>query len=312
MLLAANYHIIVKALNLHKNKVRMVLGVILLMVIAVIGYFKWNTTGNKFNVNEFLPAWRIILTKKVAFYNSLDETGKQQFEEDILHFLQRTRITGIDTTIDDTDRILVASSAVIPIFAFTDWRYTTISEVLLYPNAFNANFETAGEERVIMGMMGDGPMNGTMILSKQALINGFSNDTDKHNTAIHEFIHLIDKMDGATDGVPDNLLDKKYVLPWIDLIRKEIQLIKKGKSDINPYGATSQTEFFAVAGEYFFERPEQLKTNHPELYELMTHVFRQDMTLKKLNTSKRIGRNDPCPCNKGKKFKHCCGAPHFN
>lgn len=20
----------------------------------------------------------------------------------------------------------------------------------------------------------------------------------------------------------------------------------------------------------------------------------------------RIGRNDPCPCNSGKKFKHCC------
>jgi preprotein translocase subunit SecA len=20
----------------------------------------------------------------------------------------------------------------------------------------------------------------------------------------------------------------------------------------------------------------------------------------------RVGRNDPCPCNSGKKFKHCC------
>ena len=292
----------------------MVLGIILLVLIAVIIYLKLNAKKeNNFDASTFLPAWRIILTENVAFYNSLDETGKGQFESDILHFLERIRITGIDTTIDDTDRILVASSAVIPIFAFPNWRYTTISEVLLYPNAFNANFETAGQERRIMGMVGDGPMNGTMILSKQALRTGFSNDTDKHNTAIHEFIHLIDKMDGATDGVPDNLLDKKYVLPWVDMIRKEIQLIKKGKSDINPYGATSQTEFFAVAGEYFFERPEQLKENHAELYELMTHVFHQDMTLKKLsNTKKRIGRNDICPCGKGKKFKYCCGAPHYN
>ncbi len=291
----------------------MVLGIILLAIIAVIAYFKWDTVKeSSFDASEFLPAWRLILTQNVAFYNSLDETGKTQFEADILHFLSRTRITGIDTTIDDTDRVLVAASAVIPIFAFPHWRYTTISEVLLYPNAFNANFETAGKERMIMGMVGDGPMNGTMILSKQALRVGFSNDTDKHNTAIHEFIHLIDKMDGATDGIPENLLDKKYVLPWIDLIRKEIELIKKRKSDINPYGATSQTEFFAVAGEYFFERPEQLKLNHPELYELMTHVFQQDMTLKKLSdTKKRIGRNDPCPCGKGKKFKNCCGAVHF-
>ena len=25
-------------------------------------------------------------------------------------------------------------------------------------------------------------------------------------------------------------------------------------------------------------------------------------------SSKKIGRNEPCPCNSGKKYKHCCGA----
>jgi SWIM/SEC-C metal-binding protein len=24
--------------------------------------------------------------------------------------------------------------------------------------------------------------------------------------------------------------------------------------------------------------------------------------------SKKVGRNDPCPCGSGKKFKRCCGA----
>jgi len=23
----------------------------------------------------------------------------------------------------------------------------------------------------------------------------------------------------------------------------------------------------------------------------------------------KVGRNDPCPCGSGKKYKHCCGAP---
>jgi len=23
--------------------------------------------------------------------------------------------------------------------------------------------------------------------------------------------------------------------------------------------------------------------------------------------SRKIGRNDPCPCGSGKKYKHCCG-----
>ena len=25
------------------------------------------------------------------------------------------------------------------------------------------------------------------------------------------------------------------------------------------------------------------------------------------NTQKKIGRNDPCPCGSGKKYKDCCG-----
>ncbi|MBI3520438.1 MAG: zinc-dependent peptidase [Bacteroidetes bacterium] len=289
-------------------------GIIALLVVGIIGFFQLNKgKENKVDVSEFLPSWRRILTEKVAFYNSLNEGDKILFEADILDFFGYVRITGIDVEIDDTDRLLVASSAIIPIFAFTDWKYYNISEVLLYPGSFNEKFETAGEERRILGMVGEGAMNGTMILSKPALLQGFDNTSDKNNTAIHEFVHLIDKTDGAIDGIPENLLGKKYVLPWVNLIAKEIEQINKGKSDINPYGATNQTEFFAVASEYFFERPELLKSKHPELYQLMEEAFQQNLASRKLTLQKnRIGRNDPCPCNKGAKFKNCCGAVHYS
>lgn len=291
----------------------MELGIVLLVVLGIIAYFKFKKEQKtQIDITEFLPEWRIILVEKVAFYNGLNEGDKKWFESDMLDFFSRVRITGIDVKIDDTDRVLVAASAVIPIFAFKDWKYTTINEVLLYPDSFNHQFETAGEDRRVLGMVGEGAMNGTMILSKPALHQGFLNETDKNNTAIHEFVHLIDKTDGAIDGIPENLLGKQYVLPWINLIAKEIEQINKGKSDINPYGATSQTEFFAVASEYFFERPQLLKSKHPELYALLERIFSHDMSVMKLARQKnRIGRNDPCPCNSGKKFKNCCGSIHF-
>jgi Mlc titration factor MtfA (ptsG expression regulator) len=43
--------------------------------------------------------------------------------------------------------------------------------------------------------------------------------------------------------------------------------------DINIYGATNTAEFFAVVSEYFFERPNELKTHHPELYALLEQMF---------------------------------------
>jgi preprotein translocase subunit SecA len=30
--------------------------------------------------------------------------------------------------------------------------------------------------------------------------------------------------------------------------------------------------------------------------------------LQPVRVGKKIGRNDPCPCGSGKKYKKCCGA----
>ena len=84
--------------------------------------------------------------------------------------------------------------------------------------------------------------------------------------------------------------------------------IIEGKSDINPYGTTNEAEFFSVVSEYFFQRPKLLEKNHPELYELLAKVFNQDMAAKTLIKRKsEIGRNDPCFCGSGEKYKNCCG-----
>ena len=64
-----------------------------------------------------------------------------------------------------------------------------------------------------------------------------------------------------------------YALPWLKQMHKEIELIKKGNSDINPYGTTNEAEFLAVAAEYFFEKPEKMQEKHPELYNLLEMIF---------------------------------------
>ena len=50
--------------------------------------------------------------------------------------------------------------------------------------------------------------------------------------------------------------------------------MKEEDSDMNPYGYTNKTEFFAVAAEYFFEHPELFKEKHPALFEMMQKMFR--------------------------------------
>lgn len=218
-------------------------------------------------------AERSVLGQYVAFYRQLDAAGKAEFEARIRSFLEKVRIRGVDTEIEDRDKVFVAAAAIIPIFAFKGFEYRNIHDVLIYPSAFNHQFETSGKERNVLGMVGNGAMENQMILSLPELRNGFINKGTKSNAAIHEFVHLIDKEDGSTDGCPENLLPHAYSLPWLKRIHQETELIKKGRSDINPYAATSEAEFLAMASEYFFEQPQLMQRKHPGLYDALSRIF---------------------------------------
>lgn len=261
---------------------------------------------NKFG--EFSIRWRVILDQKVNYYRSLAPNEKLRFEASVLKFLNTTTITGIKTEASEEDCLLIAASAIIPIFSFPNWEYHNLEEVLLYPEHFDHNHNIGSKsDTAILGMVGYGYMNGKMVISKKALHQGFSNDTDKQNTAIHEFVHLIDKMDGQMDGIMVYLKEKSYVLPWLNLMDQKIREIRSSKSDIRSYGATNRPEFLAVAAEYFFERPKMFKTNHPELYNYMELMFGQKLADKELiKKAHRTRHFDPCPCGSGEKFRDCC------
>ncbi|MCB0707637.1 MAG: zinc-dependent peptidase [Saprospiraceae bacterium] len=222
-----------------------------------------------------MPAeWKDYLGRKVAFYQALSKPEQSRFEQAIMQFFNDVTISGAGIQIDDFDRLLVGASAVIPLFGFPGWRYRNLNEVLLYEGTFDEDYDTKGKERNILGMVGSGAMNRIMILSKPALHQGFENQRSKNNVGIHEFVHLLDKADGATDGIPEVLMQGQYAIPWVKLIHQEIQAIKTDHSDINPYGATNEAEFLSVVSEYFFNQPHLFEEKHPELFSMLEKIYR--------------------------------------
>jgi len=257
-----------------------VMNITLFVLLLLAFLFFWRYRKKKPLAAGPLPeSCRMILAGQVPFYQQLDDARQKEFENRVQQFLAQVRITGVKTAVEDLDKILIAASAVIPIFNFPGWEYTNLHEVLLYPGSFDHEFEQQGPGRTILGMVGNGPLNHVMILSQQQLRQAFINKTGKANTAIHEFVHLVDKTDGTIDGVPAVIMEQQYVLPWLQLMHREINMILENRSDIDPYGATSEAEFFAVVSEYFFERPDLLKQKHPELYELLEKIFRPQSSL---------------------------------
>jgi len=251
--------------------------VIFLVVAVAAGFFLYKKPKNK-AVTAFPAQWQSLLEENVHFYRELPAERQPEFRQRLMQFLGEVYIEGVQMELTDLDKILIASSAVIPVFGFKEWHYYNLSGVLLYPDNFNDDLEFAdtAKTRNIGGLVGSGRFEKQMILSRNALYAGFTNTTDKNNTGIHEFVHLIDKMDGVTDGIPEHLLSKQYIIPWINLMHNTMEEINDDKSDIREYGGTNQAEFFAVVSEYFFERPDLLESKHPELFKMLEMCFYPD------------------------------------
>ena len=230
----------------------------LLLIVILAGVFAWlgwRLLRSRSVDTVVSPAqYEPLLNEHVAYYRALTADQKKSFADRVSHFLGQVRVEGVDTTVDDVDRVLVASSAIIPIFGFEGWDYYRLTNVLLYADRFNADYETTGTDRNILGMVGEGgALQSTMVLSKPALHQGFADESSKANTGIHEFVHLLDKADGATDGLPEYMLDKQHIKPWLQLMHRSIGEIKANHSDIDPYATTNEAEFFCRSIRIFFQ-----------------------------------------------------------
>jgi Mlc titration factor MtfA (ptsG expression regulator) len=262
-------------------------------------------TMHKNHATNWQPEWSDFLQQKVHFYRNLSTEDKLCFEQRSLLFLETTRVEGSqDVVVVDNDKLLVAASAIIPVWGFPGWHYFNIESVILLPSRFNEKYQYGMPDSRISGMVGTGVMSGKMVLSKPDLYKGFENSRDKQNVGIHEFVHLIDMADGQCDGFPERVTQFEFCAPWFDFVQHKINQVELGDSNINDYATTNHAEFFAVSSEYFFERPKMLKRKHPKLYKYLSDFYQQNLA--EINHDIAPKKNRPCPCGSGKKYKRCC------
>ena len=253
------------------------LNIVKATISQIYNWLNGKVTETPYCDDQFSESNKQFLMNTVAFYQALNLDDQLTFRKRVTLFLSTTEIVGNGVEIEDEDRLLVAASAIIPVWAFTDWHYFNLRTVILVPAAFNTIAQVGQHDSNATGMVGTGVFEGKMILSKPALHHGFINSRDKKNVGIHEFAHLIDMSDGNCDGFPERLSEFSFSIPWLEFVREKIIEIEKRKSNIDAYGATNTSEFFAVATEYFFERPGLMKNKHPKLYHALNDFYKHDI-----------------------------------
>ncbi len=222
----------------------------------------------------FPAAWRAILDEKVPFYRRLDDEARARFEDKLKIFaLTKAFIPAGGMVIDDHVKVLVAASAARLSLNLPGEHFSRLTEIVVYPS----HYQHPDRDGVIFG---EAHHFGTMVLSYDAVTHGIANAVDGHDTAMHELAHVLDAADGAFDGTPVLASWGAYA-PWAKVMSASFLRLRgakgsKGKQVLRDYGATNEAEFFAVATETFFEKPQQLRKRLPELYETLKDYYRAD------------------------------------
>jgi Mlc titration factor MtfA (ptsG expression regulator) len=82
--------------------------------------------------------------------------------------------------------------------------YNRLTEIIVYPTHYH---HKDNEDSIVYG---EAHAWGTVVLSWEAVLNGLHNPTDGHDTATHEFAHVLDRVDGSFDGTPELRASEHY------------------------------------------------------------------------------------------------------
>ena len=218
----------------------------------------------------FPGEWRRILEERYDHYHRLPPDLRRRFEEHVALFLAEKRITGVEVEATLERRLLVAASAATLTAGWDGDHWDHVAEVLLYKKDFGRDYSFDENE-----LSGQAHPWGTIILSVPTLEESFDDPDDGFHVGLHEFAHLLDVEQTHFDGVPRGL-DAARAREWLDVVGKEMDRLRRGKSLLDPYAEESPAEFLAVAVETFFEQPLDLRRRHREVYAILRDYFGQD------------------------------------
>ncbi|MBL8287080.1 MAG: zinc-dependent peptidase [Rubrivivax sp.] len=239
----------------------------------------------------FPPAWRAILRRRVPLVQRLPADQRLRLLKLVQRFIAEVPFIGCaGQAIDDEVRVTIAAQACLLLLG-RGGGFEGLREVLVYPGAFAVDRVHAGaagvqhERREVLA--GEAHGRGAVVLSWQDALEGAADPDDGRNVVIHEFAHRLDQDHGAANGAPW-LGPKQGYEEWSRVLGAEFAALRArvdahtagagdpGPGLISPYGASDPAEFFAVVCELYFERPADLKREHPALYEQLRRLYRTD------------------------------------
>lgn len=252
---------------------------------AVVPFIGWRRGAIRFRSEPIPDAWRDIVARNVPVARSLSDEERERLLRLAQVFVHDKPFEGCGgLEITEEMRVTIAAHACLLLLHLEGPCYPTVRRILVYPSAFVPKIALPVH---YMGVVppptleaGEAWRNGVVVLSWDNVQRGAANPADGDDVVLHEFAHALDHEDGDARGTPV-FESPSLVRSWAGVLSARFKQLRQdvdeGRSTVlDAYGAKNPAEFFAVATETFFEKPEQLKDSEPDLYDQLRQFYHQD------------------------------------
>ncbi|MGA8262243.1 MAG: M90 family metallopeptidase [Arenicellales bacterium] len=262
-----------------------IIGLIVLIGVAWLG---WRALRRRRRAKLFrqpIPAaWRAVIERNVPLYHRLPEQLRGSLHGLVNIFLDEKRFVGCGGfSITDEVRATIAGNAAMLLLGGERRSFRGFETILVYPDTYVARdtrYEGFVEVQEDSVRSGESWPRGPVVLAWSDIVSQAHHGWSGRNVVIHEFAHKLDEENDIMDGLPV-LSDRSHYADWAKVLGREYASLRHqvragAASVLDPYGAVSPAEFFAVATEAFFETPELMKEELPDLYEQLGRFYNLD------------------------------------
>jgi MtfA peptidase len=237
----------------------------------------------------FLPEWRTLLDERHHTWPLLGAGERARLEQLSLGLLVDLHWEAAkDFELTTEVEVTIAAEAALLLLGLELDGFPKVHTVLVHPTTVVIE----GQHSQVTGVVSDDPMpilgqadaGGPVLIVWDAVLGEARHPGSGHNVVLHEFAHRLDQLDGVADGTPP-MTDDAQLRRWVEVCTETYEQVVAGHGgrSLREYAGVNPAEFFAVATESFFEAPQVLGHEHPELYRVLVDYYRQDPAARAAN-----------------------------
>lgn len=236
----------------------------------------------------FPPQWDAIIDANVAAAARLPAPHRARLRELVQIFVAEKHWEGCGgLELTDEMKVTIAAQASLMVVGRDDELYRDVASIVVYPTTVItpprrlATFEQPRSPIAHGGaLIGEAMLGGPVVLAWDAAIAGTRGELPG-NVVVHEFAHKLDMATGTINGtppLPDRAAREQWARVFSQAYFQHRAAVDHGVPTLlDPYGATNEAEFFAVASETYFTHPYALAYEHPEVFVALRDFYRVDL-----------------------------------